>query len=70
LTKKSPRSPSLPVVVLTFFFSSFMYSLAANATGLTVLSVDGPGQAEIYQRVDIAGPAKAVNLSLREQLLC
>ncbi|KAJ7850090.1 hypothetical protein B0H13DRAFT_2401778 [Mycena leptocephala] len=52
--------------IATIDKKDFMYSLAANATGLTVLSVNGPGQAEIYQRVDIAGPAKAVNLSLPE----
>jgi hypothetical protein len=46
-----------------------MYSLAANATGITVLSVNGPRQAKIFQRVDIASPAKAANLSIREQLL-
>ncbi|KAJ7123178.1 hypothetical protein C8R44DRAFT_831546 [Mycena epipterygia] len=42
----------------------FLYALAANATGLTVLSVNGPGKAQIYQRIDIAGPAKAANLPI------
>ncbi|KAJ7082137.1 hypothetical protein C8R44DRAFT_905026 [Mycena epipterygia] len=50
--------------VATIDNKDFMYSLAANATGLTVLSVNGPGQAEIFQRVDVAGPAKAANLSI------
>ncbi|KAJ6579548.1 hypothetical protein DFH09DRAFT_330479 [Mycena vulgaris] len=42
----------------------FIYSLAANATGITVLSVNGPGKAQIYQRLDIAGPAKFANLPI------
>jgi hypothetical protein len=50
--------------VATIGNKDFIYSLAANATGLTVLSVNGPGKAEIYQRIDIAGPAKAANLPL------
>ncbi|KAJ7667297.1 hypothetical protein B0H17DRAFT_1162418 [Mycena rosella] len=49
---------------LTLCRLSFMYSLAANATGLTVLSVNGPGEAQIIQRLDVAGPAKAANLSI------
>ncbi|KAJ7165576.1 hypothetical protein C8R43DRAFT_213648 [Mycena crocata] len=44
--------------------TDFIYSLAANATSLTVLSVNGPGKAKIYQRLDLAGPAKAANLAL------
>ncbi|KAJ6533293.1 hypothetical protein DFH09DRAFT_1406809 [Mycena vulgaris] len=73
LLRISPTSviyPALAAVALTVFVSSFMYSLAANATGLTALSVNGPGQAAIFQRVDIAGPAKAANLSIRDQILC
>ncbi|KAJ6622652.1 hypothetical protein B0H10DRAFT_2214281 [Mycena sp. CBHHK59/15] len=44
--------------------NDFMYVLAANATGLTVVSVNGPGKAQVIQRVDIAGPAKAAKLPL------
>ncbi|KAJ7499691.1 hypothetical protein FB451DRAFT_1073941 [Mycena latifolia] len=50
--------------VATIGKKDFIYSLAANATGLTVLSVNGPGKAEVYQRLDLAGPAKTVNLPL------
>ncbi|KAJ7509472.1 hypothetical protein B0H11DRAFT_1790880, partial [Mycena galericulata] len=48
--------------VATVGKNDFIYTLAANATGLTVLSVNGPGKAEIYQRIDIAGPAKTAGL--------
>ncbi|KAJ7041495.1 hypothetical protein C8F04DRAFT_1300868, partial [Mycena alexandri] len=54
----------IDTAVATINNQDFMYSLAANATGLTVLSVNGPGQAKIYQRVDIFGPARAANLML------
>ncbi|KAJ7254997.1 hypothetical protein B0H12DRAFT_1289158 [Mycena haematopus] len=43
---------------------SFIYILAAGATGLTVLSVNGPGKATIYQRLDLAAPAQAAHLPL------
>jgi hypothetical protein len=49
--------------------SSFIYSLAANATGLAVLTVNGPGKAEVYQRLDVAGPAAAAKLPISEQPL-
>ncbi|KAJ7916329.1 hypothetical protein B0H13DRAFT_2231703 [Mycena leptocephala] len=42
-------------IVLMSSCSSFIYSLAANVTGLAVLTVNGPGKAEIYQRLDVAG---------------
>ncbi|KAJ7449187.1 hypothetical protein FB451DRAFT_1354830 [Mycena latifolia] len=50
--------------VATIGNQDFIYSLAANATGITVLSVNGPGEAQIYQRLDFGGPAKAANLSI------
>ncbi|KAJ7082569.1 hypothetical protein C8R44DRAFT_652594 [Mycena epipterygia] len=50
--------------VATVGKKDFIYSLAANATGVTVLSVNGPGRAQVYQRIDIAGPAKAANLQV------
>ncbi|KAJ6544264.1 hypothetical protein B0H19DRAFT_298581 [Mycena capillaripes] len=50
--------------VATIGKKDFIYSLAANATGLTVLSVNGPGKAQVYQRVDVAGPAKAAKLPI------
>ncbi|KAF7350178.1 hypothetical protein MVEN_01320600 [Mycena venus] len=59
----------IDTAVATIDNKDFMYSLAANATGLTVLSVNGPGQAEIFQRVDIGGPAKAANLSIHSSNL-
>ncbi|KAJ6564779.1 hypothetical protein B0H19DRAFT_1259190 [Mycena capillaripes] len=55
--------------IATINKKDFMYSLAANATGLTVLSINGPAQAEVFQRVDIAGPAKAANLPLESSNL-
>ncbi|KAJ7983090.1 hypothetical protein DFH06DRAFT_715224 [Mycena polygramma] len=50
--------------VATVGKKDFIYSLAANVTGLTVLSVNGPGKAAVYQRVDVAGPAKAAKLTI------
>ncbi|KAJ6540222.1 hypothetical protein B0H10DRAFT_1412878 [Mycena sp. CBHHK59/15] len=50
--------------VATIGKKDFIYSLAANATGLTVTAVNGPGKAQVYQKVDLAGPAKAVQLPL------
>ncbi|KAJ7667068.1 hypothetical protein B0H17DRAFT_1089218 [Mycena rosella] len=50
--------------VATIGKKDFIYSLAANATGLTVLAVNGPGKAQVYQRIDLASPAKAANLPL------
>ncbi|KAJ7773865.1 hypothetical protein B0H16DRAFT_113823 [Mycena metata] len=54
----------IDTAVATVNNKDFMYSLAANATGITVLSVNGPGQAKISQRVNISGPAQAANLAL------
>ncbi|KAF7331056.1 hypothetical protein MVEN_02445900 [Mycena venus] len=42
----------------------FIYSLAANVTGLSVYSVNGAGKAAVYQRLDVAGPAKAAKLPI------
>ncbi|KAJ7721346.1 hypothetical protein DFH07DRAFT_298947 [Mycena maculata] len=55
--------------VATVGKKDFMYTLAANATGLTVVSVNGPGKAEVYQRVDIAGPAKTAHLPINSTTL-
>lgn len=43
---------------------SFMYVLAANATSIDVLSLNAPGQAQQVQKLDIAGPARAVGLKI------
>ncbi|KAJ7196990.1 hypothetical protein GGX14DRAFT_671495 [Mycena pura] len=50
--------------VATIGKNDYIYALAANATGVTVLSVNGPGKAQVNQRLDIAGPAKAHNLPI------
>lgn len=42
----------------------FMYVLSPNATRIDVLSLDAPGQAKNIQKLDIAGPAKAVGLPI------
>ncbi|KAJ7911134.1 hypothetical protein B0H13DRAFT_2483896 [Mycena leptocephala] len=55
---------SVEDIVLMSSCSSFIYSLAANVTGLAVLTVNGPGKAEIYQRLDVAGPAAAAKLPI------
>jgi hypothetical protein len=46
------------------FSTSFMYVLSANATRVDVLSLNAPGQAQNIQKLDIAGPAKAANLTV------
>ncbi|KAF7354651.1 hypothetical protein MSAN_01378700 [Mycena sanguinolenta] len=50
--------------VATLGKKDFIYSLAANVTGLSVYSVNGPGEATVYQRLDVAGPAKAAGLPI------
>ncbi|KAJ7128634.1 hypothetical protein C8R44DRAFT_667018 [Mycena epipterygia] len=47
----------------------FMYVLAANVLGIDVLSVNGPGQAQIYQRIDLGGPEKAAHLPIHSTSL-
>ncbi|KAL0061913.1 hypothetical protein AAF712_011197 [Marasmius tenuissimus] len=42
----------------------FMFVLSANATRVDILSLDAPGQAKNIQKLDIAGPAKAVGLKI------
>ncbi|KAJ7907905.1 hypothetical protein B0H13DRAFT_1715656 [Mycena leptocephala] len=71
IVKASPHyqynvAPAGPIDsdVATIGKNDFIYSLAANATGLAVLTVNGPGKAEIYQRLDVAGPAAAVKLPI------
>ncbi|KAJ7843826.1 hypothetical protein B0H13DRAFT_2209663 [Mycena leptocephala] len=60
------RGPAGPIDsdVATIGKNDFIYSLAANATGLAMLTVNGPGRAEIYQRLDVAGPAAAAKLPI------
>ncbi|KAJ7625924.1 hypothetical protein FB45DRAFT_73454 [Roridomyces roridus] len=54
----------LDSTVATVGKNDFIYTLAANASSITVLSVNGPGMAQVSQRLDIAGPASAANLPL------
>lgn len=46
---------------------SFMYTLAANVTGVTVFTVDGPGKLNVLQRLDVANPAAAANITLSKR---
>ncbi|KAJ6465850.1 hypothetical protein C8R45DRAFT_839583 [Mycena sanguinolenta] len=55
--------------VATLGKKDFIYSLAANVTGLSVYAVNGPGEATLYQRLNVAGPAKAAGLSISEHHL-
>ncbi|KAJ7709234.1 hypothetical protein B0H16DRAFT_1631573 [Mycena metata] len=54
----------LDTVVGTVGKNDFMYTLAAKATGLTVLSVGGPGKLTVLQRIDLVAPAKAAKLAI------
>ncbi|KAJ7030788.1 hypothetical protein C8F04DRAFT_1397625 [Mycena alexandri] len=54
----------LDTVVATVGKNDFMYTLAAKATGLTVLSVGGPGKLTVLQRIDLVAPAKAAKLAI------
>ncbi|KAF8163905.1 hypothetical protein K438DRAFT_1618048, partial [Mycena galopus ATCC 62051] len=56
--------------VATINKQDFIYILAAGATGLTVLSVNGPGEATVYQRVDLVAPAQAAHLPLSASESC
>ncbi|KAJ7021971.1 hypothetical protein C8F04DRAFT_1273085 [Mycena alexandri] len=42
----------------------FMYTLAANRTGITVMNVAGPGNLQVIQRLDVADPAAAAKITL------
>ncbi|KAJ7738407.1 hypothetical protein B0H16DRAFT_1570795 [Mycena metata] len=54
----------LDTAVATVGKHDFMYTLAAKATGLTVLSVGGPGNLTVLQRIDLVAPAKAAKLTI------
>ncbi|KAJ7755154.1 hypothetical protein B0H16DRAFT_1541246 [Mycena metata] len=54
----------LDTAVATVGKNDFMYTLAAKATGLTVLSVGGPGQLTVLQRIDLVASAKAAKLAI------
>ena len=43
-----------------------MYVLQPNSTSVAVLSLNAPGQAKNIQKLDIAGPASKVGLSISE----
>ncbi|TFK40375.1 hypothetical protein BDQ12DRAFT_494990 [Crucibulum laeve] len=50
--------------IATVAGKDFLYVLAPGATSIDVLSLDGPGKARNIQKVDIAGPAKSVGLTI------
>ncbi|KAJ7755127.1 hypothetical protein B0H16DRAFT_1886387 [Mycena metata] len=54
----------LDTAVATVGKNDFMYTLVAKATGLTVLSVGGPGKLTVLQRIDLVAPAKAAKLAI------
>lgn len=43
-----------------------MYILAPNVTALNVLSLKAPGEAQLIQKLDIAGPASVASLQISE----
>ncbi|THH20763.1 hypothetical protein EW146_g671 [Bondarzewia mesenterica] len=49
--------------------NDFMYVLQPNATAISVLSLNAPGQAKNIQTLDIAGPASKVGLSISKDNL-
>ncbi|KAJ7165919.1 hypothetical protein C8R46DRAFT_1219695 [Mycena filopes] len=66
IVKQYPLGTDGPIdtAVATIGKKDFMYSLAAKATGLTVLTVNGPSKLAVLQRVDLVGPAKAAGLAI------
>lgn len=44
--------------------SSFLYVVSAIPRAVDVFSLDGPGQAEHIQRLDVAGFAKSVGITI------
>ncbi len=63
ITSRSSRSPVASLLMLS---SSFMYILTPNVTAVNVMSLVAPGQAQIVQQLDIAGPAGAAGLTVSE----
>ena len=45
-------------------WDSFLFILESDATAITILILDGPGQARSLNSFDIAGPAKASGLTI------
>ncbi|KAJ7151992.1 hypothetical protein C8R46DRAFT_1303353 [Mycena filopes] len=54
----------MDATIVTIGKKDFMYTLAANVTGVTVFTVDGPGNLNVFQRLDVANPAAAANITL------
>ncbi|ETW83046.1 hypothetical protein HETIRDRAFT_315222, partial [Heterobasidion irregulare TC 32-1] len=52
--------------IATVGSNDFMYVLQPNSTSVAVLSLNAPGQAKNIQKLDIAGPASKVGLSISE----
>ncbi|EMD33526.1 hypothetical protein CERSUDRAFT_126221 [Gelatoporia subvermispora B] len=50
--------------VATVNGNDFLYVLAANATSVHVLSLPAPGQAQLIQTLDFAGPIQAAGLTI------
>ncbi|THU97700.1 hypothetical protein K435DRAFT_777889 [Dendrothele bispora CBS 962.96] len=54
----------LDTAIATIGGKDYIYTLAARQTEVNVMSLDGPGQAQIVQKLDIAGPASFVGLPI------
>ncbi|KAJ7773983.1 hypothetical protein B0H16DRAFT_115746 [Mycena metata] len=50
--------------IVTIGKNDIFYALAANRTGITVLNVAAPGKLDVIQRLDVADPAAAANITL------
>jgi len=66
IVKQYPQASNSGTIdndVATIGAKDFMYVLTANASAVNVLSLNGPGQAQTIQTLDIAGPAKRAGLT-------
>jgi len=43
---------------------SYLYTLAARQTEINVMKLDGPGQAQTVQKLDITGPASLAGVPI------
>ncbi|KAF5343202.1 hypothetical protein D9756_003435 [Leucocoprinus leucothites] len=61
---QTQQSATIDLDIASVGSTDFLYVLAANATTIDVLSLDGPGQANNVQKLDISGPARAAGLQI------
>jgi len=64
-----PNVATLDLQVATVNNNDYLYVLMPNATAVEVLQLQGPGSAQSIQQMDIAGPARTLNLAVNTSYL-